>query len=308
MRPSKTCMIHIVKLCKSAEACCLRTSTHVSLPQPFTSFPALTGCSWALHSRWPCRLGACKPCTAQADGRPRFHPALLRSGVAERANGDCPGAPCLQPILAPGHVEPLWLPPIVDLGDLDPSVVHVPQPQGSPWSYCWPGPSPRLYWALFFVWRHRWSFVSGLSGPVLGLLGIYIRSYLFREAPPDFLAGLQQLLQAAIPMTAMAPRWFGGSPTACAFSVGARGILEGVEGPHESVAAQRSQLYRARRGQRCPELPSRRRRVELACICRRPQKNGVGHGFVACFIGTYLCEPSKPRTYWKNTAFRAIRF
>ena len=152
---------------------------------------------------------------AQMDKCSCFHPALRRNSdgasVAEHANVPCPGAPVLGPAPDPGNVRALRgrteMPPALNLDDVDPMTLHLPQPPGSLWSYRWPGPSPRLYWALFAAWRHRWSYASGLSLPLVAVLAIYVRGYLFLEESPQFLASLQQFLQTCIPLGTRGPRW-----------------------------------------------------------------------------------------------------
>ena len=164
--------------------------------------------------------GAFSP-TAREGERSRWHPALLvAEDVAPPAIlsimdalpmslPECPPAPGLRPRDNPRFVRELKhpLPPLLDLTLVDSDVVHLPQPPDSPWSLRYSGPSPRCYWALFCVWRCRWSAYSGLSGPVVACMGVYLRSYLFQEEGPVFLRSLQAVLVSTIPGNTVGPLW-----------------------------------------------------------------------------------------------------
>ena len=166
--------------------------------------------------------------TAQEDNLPRLHPtyaaawplrrlhvALPRAGagLVPQAASAAPPAPLLGPAPDPPlRVRPMRrpLPEPLDLDSVDPSVLHLPQPAGSPWSSRALGPSSRLLWVLFWTWRYRWGRYCSLSLPMLGLMGVYVRAYLFREEDAPFLAGLQQLLAFVVPPYAIGPQWLWG--------------------------------------------------------------------------------------------------
>ena len=120
-----------------------------------------------------------------------------------------PGEPRTLPRLRPQRSRRppsrMFLPPSTDLAEVDQSAIYTFSAR--PEAQVAQGPSARLWWAIFLTWCHRWGHRSGMSPPLVNLIGIYVRACLFQEESIMFVAQLQWFLALVLPWYALAPSW-----------------------------------------------------------------------------------------------------
>lgn len=165
--------------------------------------------SFVVHRAMVLTWGDLSP-SSREDSWSRLHPAFLLGASPRHSRSDarmtCQEAPRLGPVEALAQTFPVEaLPPSISMGELGTGHIWL-WPVSAPYLFE-PCALPRLWWTTYCAWESRCGATSGIPWPVLGLISVYVHTYLFADVRFPFLWDLRSLIAIWLPGNAVAPVW-----------------------------------------------------------------------------------------------------